>query len=150
MKKTFSKIARENLRAGVNAYMRKLHDNEQPQVKPLRSCKADVLFYLNGDIVLRSYATMVCVYLACNDTLYIVDNYSATTSQHISKFIRDYGLYNVVYCYNRSDKMFICTGGVKSKYYPKTETHLILEPFGEVAYFAQMQMLNWFIGQKWN
>lgn len=150
MTTTFSKIARENLRAGVNAYMRKLHDSEQPTVKPLRSCKADVLFYSNGDIVLRSYSTMVCVYLACNDTLYIVDNYSATTSQHIAKFIRDYGLYNVVYCYDRCDKMFICTKRITSKYYPKTERHIILEPHGNTAYLAEMQMLNYFIGQKWN
>ena len=148
MTATFSKIARENLRAGVNAYMRKLHDNEQPTVKPLRSCKADVLFYSNGDIVLRSYATMVCVYIASFRTLYIVDNYSATTSQHIAKFIHDYEMFNVVYCYNRSDKMFICTTRVTSKYYPKTEKHIVMEPFANTGYLLEMQRINALIGQR--
>jgi len=148
MKTTLPKIARDNLRTGVSAYMRKLYKTEQPRVESLRFCKADVLFYSNGDIVLRSYATMVCVYIASFHTLYIVDNYSATTSQHIAKFIHDYEMSNVVYCYDRSDKMFICTTRVTSKYYPKTEKHIIMEPFANTGYLLEMQRINALIGQR--
>ena len=62
--------------------------------KRLRNCQAEVAetgkFY-----ILRSYNTIVaCIRKNCGqsyDFLRYVYGYTATSSQHISKFIRDYG-----------------------------------------------------------
>ena len=55
----------------------------------LYSCKAEIWEY-NGIIALVSYSTPIAVYTPDNATLYdclrIVYGYTATSSQHISKF----------------------------------------------------------------
>ena len=66
-------------------------------VRPLRSCKAEVLHYntQEGDVyLLKSYNTIVA-YVDENgmkyDFLRYVYGYTATSAQHIRKFFEDYG-----------------------------------------------------------
>jgi len=62
---------------------------EKPVVKKLRSCNARVYDY--SDItVLQSYNTIVAWYDKINEKILVYGYYSATTQQHISKFISDY------------------------------------------------------------
>lgn len=59
----------------------------------LNSCKAWYKVCYNGDIILRSYGTIVAVIPAinektCFDFSRVVYGYTATTSQHIDKFAK--------------------------------------------------------------
>lgn len=62
--------------------------------KRLRSCKAWVLESDNY-YFLKSYNTIVAIIPKCNgicyDLLRKVYGYTATSSQHIAKFVKDYG-----------------------------------------------------------
>lgn len=59
----------------------------------LNSCNAWYKVCYNGDIILRSYNTIVAVILStnkntCFDFSRVVYGYTATTNQHISKFAK--------------------------------------------------------------
>lgn len=61
----------------------------------LNSCKAWYKVCYNGDIILRSYNTIVAAIPStnpktCFDFSRVVYGYTATTSQHISKFARKF------------------------------------------------------------
>ena len=60
-----------------------------------------------GDVYLRSYDTLVCLYDCVNDTLYCSGLYSMTTRKHIGWFLseinKDYG---VNYSYKDVKKLF--------------------------------------------
>ena len=62
----------------------------------MNSCKAWYKVCYNGDVILRSYYTMVATIPAANpDTWFdfsrVVYGYTATTSQHIGKFAKMFG-----------------------------------------------------------
>lgn len=63
-------------------------------ISKLRSCQADV-FSTPTYIILRSYKTVICAINRINgntyDFLRYEYGYTATSAQHISKFISDYG-----------------------------------------------------------
>lgn len=62
-------------------------------IKKLRSCSADV-WATDSYYVLMSYATIIAVIDAdgtCYDFLRLVYGYTATSAQHIAKFVHDYG-----------------------------------------------------------
>lgn len=63
--------------------------SEEPTIKKLRSCNARVYEY-SDIIVLQSYSTIVAWYDKINEKILVYGYYSATTQQHISKFISDY------------------------------------------------------------
>lgn len=58
----------------------------------LNYCKADICycdyseFFKCHPILLRSYSTIVAVYIPATDRLFVFDYYSPTTSQHLAKF----------------------------------------------------------------
>lgn len=61
----------------------------------LNSCKAWYKVCYNGDIILRSYNTIVAVIPStnpntCFDFSRVVYGYTATTNQHISKFAKKF------------------------------------------------------------
>lgn len=80
----------------------------------LRTCKAEVvegsypIKQGNGTTyiacyVLKSYSTHVAFITYHTRKAYVFNYYSATTCQHISKFLKDYGAKEVYYLYQRSD-----------------------------------------------
>lgn len=152
MNEFLSKIGFENAKAGVGAYMRYLRDNENVINKSrLYSCSATVIYYSNGDIVLRSYNTDVAVYIHWYNVIAVYDGFSATTSQHIHKFKRFIECNNIAYFYYRSDKCFQdCKGLIYSKYYPKTERIAIEMHYGLDQISKTRNLLNYLCGQKWN
>lgn len=84
--------------------------------KPLNRCQAeytDTVEFNDGSqwIILRSYDTIVAAYSLGSMTVYIRDYYSATTVQHISKFVArmrdEHVLECVVYLYHRSDNIVL-------------------------------------------
>ena len=58
----------------------------------LNYCKADICycdyseFFKCCPILLRSYSTLVALYIPTTDRLFVFDYYSPTTCQHIAKF----------------------------------------------------------------
>lgn len=81
-----------------------------PWVERLYRCSAHMIV-CEDVIVLKSYNTFVAHYDIDNGIIYVYDYYSATTSQHISKFIKfcreNYCVCEVRYLYERSDKMIV-------------------------------------------
>lgn len=63
--------------------------SETPIMHKLRHCTATVYEY-SDIIVLKSYNTIVAWYDKFNEKLLVYGYYSATTQQHIAKFIADY------------------------------------------------------------
>lgn len=62
----------------------------------LNSCNAWYKVCYNGDVILRSYNTIVAVIFStakntCFDFSRVVYGYTSTTNQHISKFARKFG-----------------------------------------------------------
>lgn len=55
--------------------------------------------------ILKSYNTIVALYSSRTGNLYVYNYYSATTSQHVSKFIKKMCPSRVMYLYERSDKV---------------------------------------------
>ena len=66
------------------------------EVTKLRSCNATVENRITH-IILRSYGTIVavidCDTGVCYDVLRVVYGYTATSAQHIAKFVKDYSIY---------------------------------------------------------
>lgn len=63
--------------------------------KQFRRCHADYKVCNNGDIILRSYDTIVAAIPAadpttCYDFSRVVYGYTSTTNQHISKFAKQF------------------------------------------------------------
>lgn len=74
----------------------------------LNSCTAWYKRVTKGNYsytILKSYNTIVALYSSRTGNLYVYNYYSATTSQHISKFIRNICPSRVMYLYERSDKV---------------------------------------------
>lgn len=69
---------------------------EPVEIVRLRTCNATVENTLTH-IILRSYGTIVAVIECdsgiCFDVLRVVYGYTATSAQHIAKFIKDYNPY---------------------------------------------------------
>ena len=69
-----------------------LHDLTIDRTERLNYCKADICycdyseFFKCRPILLRSYSTLVAVYIPTTDRLFVFDYYSTTTCQHIAKF----------------------------------------------------------------
>ena len=85
-------------------------------IKPLNRCQADYTDIVIFDdstawIILRSYSTIVAAYSCASGTVYVRDYYSATTVQHVTKFMQkistDYDITRVAYLYKRSDNIVI-------------------------------------------
>ena len=91
----------------------------EPTAEPVkfRSCQAHIVFGSVTDefgferyvSLLRSYSTYVAMYDRFTDTVYVFDYYSATTSQHVAKFIRSTEAKSVYYLYKRSDNTGYCS-----------------------------------------
>ena len=69
--------------------------------KQFRSFSADYKVCYNGDIILKSYATIVAAIPATNpDTCFefsrVVYGYTSTTNQHISKFANQFNARKVI------------------------------------------------------
>lgn len=67
----------------------------------LNSCKAWYKDCYNGDLILRSYNTIVAAIPAadpttCYDFSRVVYGYTATTNQHISKFAKQFNATKVI------------------------------------------------------
>lgn len=84
--------------------------------KPLNRCQAeytDIVYFDDSTawIILRSYSTIVAAYSCGSATVYVRDYYSATTAQHVTKFMRkistDFDITRVVYLYKRSDNILV-------------------------------------------
>lgn len=78
----------------------------------LRNCTAwveEVADSETGEVYyrLRSYNTIVACLLDTlkGRTVFVFDYWSATTCQHISKFITEYSVFRVCYLYHRSDRV---------------------------------------------
>ena len=69
-----------------------LSDLTIDRTERLNYCKADICycdyseFFKCRPILLRSYSTLVAVYIPTTDRLFVFDYYSTTTCQHIAKF----------------------------------------------------------------
>lgn len=86
-------------------------DRENPAFRRLRTCTAWTAdLYVDGwgfVTVLKSYQTIVAAYVTNYQTVYVFDRYSATTTQHVSKFIRDIAPKEAIYLYRRSDGVIV-------------------------------------------
>lgn len=76
-------------------------ENSSGQWKQLRRCSADYKVCYNGDIILRSYATIVAAIPVTNpDTCFdfsrVVYGYTSTTNQHISKFAKEFNATKII------------------------------------------------------
>ena len=81
-----------------------------PDVYPsfkLYSCKASfrlMVSYTSKEwFVLKSYNTDVAIFSPDTSTLYVFDNYSATTYQHIYKFARRMNAMRITWLFRRYD-----------------------------------------------
>lgn len=92
--------------------------------KPLNRCQAeytDIVYFDDSTawIILRSYSTIVAAYSCASGTVYVRDYYSATTVQHVTKFMQkistDFYIICVVYLYKRSDDIVV-------RYYRNSDT----------------------------
>lgn len=69
-----------------------LSDLTIDRTERLNYCKADICycdyseFFKCSPILLRSYSTLVAVYIPTTDRLFVFGYYSTTTCQHIAKF----------------------------------------------------------------
>lgn len=83
---------------------------------PLYKCQACyTLGYVtnnDGNIIdcafLKSYSTYCCLINLETRTAYVFDYYSATTVQHVWKFIRKFNCKSVYFLYKRSDNRGYC------------------------------------------
>ena len=91
--------------------VKKAISNQNPTFTRLRTCKAWVAdVYVDGwglVAVLKSYETIVAAYAVNYGTIYVFDRYSATTDQHVSKFINVMTPKQVIYLYRRSDGVIV-------------------------------------------
>ena len=92
-------------------------------IKPLNRCQAeytDIVYFDDSTawIILRSYSTIVAAYSCGSESVYVRDYYSATTVQHVTKFMRkistNFDIARVAYLYKRSDNIVV-------KYYRNSE-----------------------------
>ena len=86
----------------------KLYNNAMSLETQLNYCTAwyKTVTTKNGSYeILKSYSTIVALCSYRTGTLYVFDYYSATTSQHISKFIKYIAPSRIVYLYDRSDRV---------------------------------------------
>lgn len=95
-------MRRNELIGNVIQYMNKNY--HRMYERRLFTCTAWYYDYGNV-IILKSYNTYVAVYMKNISTLYVFDYYSATTSQHVSKFIKIVNPIYVTYLYRRSDRV---------------------------------------------
>lgn len=93
----------------VDIFIKQTNSTDFALSKPFRHCKAFTRTHVSGAVLLYSYQTLVCVKLG---NLYLVeDKYcTATTWQHVHKFIRDTvnktAKYTIIYLNGtRSDKL---------------------------------------------
>ena len=72
----------------IDVFIKQTNSTDFTISKPFRHCKAYTCVHVSGAVFLYSYQTLVCVKLG---NLYLVeDQYcTATTWQHVNKFIRD-------------------------------------------------------------
>ena len=76
--------------------------------KKFRTCSASITNVhtaIGNCEVLKSYNTIVAVYVYSTDTLYVYDFYSRTTCQHVYKFEDFMSAGKVVYLYKRTDRV---------------------------------------------
>lgn len=70
----------------------------------LNTCQAHYLDVGNS-VILTSHSTIVAIFNKTVGTLYVLDYYSATTQQHISKFAKTLDWDRITYLYKRSDNV---------------------------------------------
>ena len=84
-----------------------INSAESVKSERLYKCSATVLLaeLSNGRAVdiLQSYATRVAIFSRRTGTVYALDNYSATTYQHIYKFAKLMNADRITWLYDRSD-----------------------------------------------
>ena len=94
MKKAFQKLINEEVLETYELFVECKDKFGMSSYGQLRSCSAWV-YRTYGYIVLKSYNTVVAVIdtdnYVCYDFLRYVYGYTNTSSQHISKFAKDYG-----------------------------------------------------------
>lgn len=106
----------------------------------LNTCQAHYVDVGNV-VILQSYSSIVAIYNKIVGTLYVLDYYSATTQQHISKFANMLGWDRIAYLYKRSD------GVLEKRYNCLDGTYDYLKPFKKtwenlVKYDFSMEITN--------
>lgn len=93
MKKSEQKLINECCMIAYENAIEEMENEGIIDVKRLRSCSA-VVIETDNYYILRSYSTIIAVIDKTFDTLYdvlrVVYGYTSTSSQHISKFDKDY------------------------------------------------------------
>lgn len=96
----------------------------------LNYCKATVFEFPHKGFtftVLKSYNTIVAAYLHELDRVLVLGNYSATTWQHVNKFIKSCAPWDVRYLCKRSDNLKSRDALGTTEYWTKAEYQKALD-----------------------
>ncbi len=118
-------------------------------IKPLNRCQAENTSTVCFDdstqwIILRSYSTIVAAFSCVSGTVYVRDYYSATTVQHVTKFMQkisaDFYIVRIAYLYKRSDNIAaIYYRNSSVRYHKRSEIQTLLEDdYKHLIYIYEM------------